>query len=888
MLRGFLENRAAGACLVLSGLAGVGKTTLWEAALEMADGLGYVVLRTLANQAEVELSFAALADLVDGIDADVLARVPPPQREALEVALRRREPTGETPDPYAISAGFLGALREVVEHERLLIAIDDVQWLDRPSAVALSFAARRLPGDRARFLITRRSGHRADLERTLKPAGVKHLDLTALSLGAIGVVLSGHLGLTLTRRVLRQVHEVSQGNPLFALELGRLLMATGIPEIGSELPIPDVADEIFDSRIRGLPDPVRTALLAVALSSAMNQSELSTVVDPLAVEDAMASGLLMVDRSRVRPSHPMLAAAARRHSSARERQALHLQLASAVVDPTLSARHLAIATKKPDHGVANEVAAAAEVAARRGAVHDAEELGAQALRLTPPQAPELADRILALGRYHSRADDMPRVTKLLTERMAELPAGRGRAMAHLLLGEAADVPGNWAQAELALAEGGQDAEVRALALAKKSRLLAQCEVERIDVAETWALEARAAAELVGSEVKDRARTALAAVRLLRGLPIDDLGPPEETASQHRSQPESSIDILLALRLMFRGQIEEARMILAQLLVPVDQQGDLQRVRMLQHQLCELELRAGNVAQAGRWIDALGDDVQWMGSVRARLRAMLAAVAGDPANAKRWAATVLDAKSGHTQGWDRLEVARALGLTALLELDAKRAVEHLWGVWEHTQREHVGEPGAFPVAGDLVEAMVHAGRVEEARDVAARLRATAVELEHPWGLTTAKRCSAAIELCIQFDDDATVTLMEAADEYEALGLHVEAARSSLLLGMFQRRSKKRAAARRSLEKAADQLEQLGCWGWAERARAELARVSGRRSNVKDVTPSEQRVVDLAVRGLSNKEIAAQLFVSVYTVEAHLSHVYTKLGIRSRAQLTRHVE
>ncbi len=884
VLRRFLEGGGAEASLVLCGDAGIGKTTLWEAGLETAEAQGYLVLSTRATKADVELSFAALADLVDGVAPDVLAGLPAPQLDALEVALRRKDPTGEGPDPFAISAGFLAALRALVERGRLLVAIDDVQWLDRPSAAALVFAAQRLAGGQARFLITRRSGRRSELERALKPAGTGQLDLAALSLGATGVVLSDHLHLTLTRRVLRQVHETSQGNPLFALELGRLLVRGGMPEIGSELPIPDVVDDIFDARVRELPGPVRRALLAVALSSGLTRIELSTVVDPLAVEDAVTSGLLGVDRSRVRPAHPMLGAAVRRRPSARERQELHLALASAVGDATLRARHLAIATVAADRDVAGVVAAAADLAAKRGAVQDAEELGAHALRLTPPDAPELADRILALGRFHSRADDMARVTALLTERMDELPPGRARAMAHLLLGEAADLPGNWAHLDLALAEAGQDPEVRALALAKKSRLLAHAEVARIDQAEEWAREAVSAAAVVGPEVDLRARTALVWARILRGRPIDDLIPAGPGAGSPWSLPESSIDFPLAFELACRGRIHEARTIFARVLAQADERGDLQHARLAHWQLCELELRAGDIAEARRRLGEWADAPHWMDGVRARLTAMLAAVAGVPGDARRWAAVVLEAADAH--GWDRLEATRAVGLAALFERDAKGAVEALSSVWEHTQREHVDEPGAFPVAADLVEALVLAGRLDEARGVTERLRSAAGAQHHPWGLVTVRRCSAAIELSIGFDDEPAAALAAAAAEYGELGLHFDRGRSLLLLGGFQRRSKKRALARSSLEEAGDLFERTGCSGWAGKARSELARVSGRRSTSSDLTPSEKRVVELAVRGLSNKEIAANLFVSVYTVETHLSHVYTKLGIRSRSQLASH--
>lgn len=880
----FLGSEAPTSALVLFGDPGIGKTTLWEAGLKAAEARGYLVLSARASEAEVALSFAALADLVDGVDPDVLVSLPAPQRRALEVALRRRDPVGAAPDPFAISAGFLGALRALTDRTPLLIAVDDVQWLDAASADCLWFAVRRLSGGRARFLMTSRSGRETDLERVMGPSGVEQLELAPLSVGATGQVLSQRLGLALRHRVLRQVYETSRGNPLFALELGRMLVADGMPEIGSELPVPEVNDDIFGARVRGLPDPVRRVLLAVALSGGVGRSELSTVVDPLAIEDAIASQLVAVDRSHLRPTHPMLAAAARQQSSAQERHDLHFELASAVGDATLRARHLALATLAPDANRAKIVADAAELAATRGAVHEAEELGAHALRLTSSDAPEHADRVLALGRFHLRADEMTRATDLLIERMDELPVGRARAIAHLLLADAADVPGTGLHAERALAEGGEDPEVRAIALAKKSRGLTLMGVERIDDAEALALEALAAASQVGTEVEDRVRTALAWARVLRGRPIDDVGPSEPLSRRPSSLPESSIERPLGARLTFRGQLEQARVIFGDLLALADERGDVQSSRMAHQQLCELELRAGNVREAARRLDELDQEPFWMGMVRARLRALLGAVTGEPEDAKRWAATVLETVSGYVQGWDRLEAMRAVGLAALFEQDAARAVESLEFVWEHTLREQVGDPGAFPVAADLVEALVRSGDLDSATEVTERLRGLAVSQRHPWGLASARRCEAVVRLAERYADDAAAALGEAASEYAMLGLNFDRGRSLLLLGRVQRRFKKRGAARRSLQESESVFEHSGCSGWAAQARLELARVSGRPTGDHDrLTPSERRVVDLAVRGLSNKEIASRLFVTVYTVEAHLSHAYAKLGIRSRAQL-----
>jgi DNA-binding CsgD family transcriptional regulator len=208
------------------------------------------------------------------------------------------------------------------------------------------------------------------------------------------------------------------------------------------------------------------------------------------------------------------------------------------------------------------------------------------------------------------------------------------------------------------------------------------------------------------------------------------------------------------------------------------------------------------------------------------------------------------------------------------------------VWEHTFREGVDDPGAFPVAPELVEALTELGSSDEALAVTARLRDLAAQQEHPWGHASAKRCAALVELAAGTYDEAAAMLVEAADAYGQLGLRFDRARSLLSLGRAARRFRKWGAARRLLEEAAAGFDELGGSGWAEQARSELARVGARRPAPEGgLTATEQRVAGLAAAGLSNKEIAQALFVGVHTVEVHLSHAYAKLGIRSRAQLAR---
>jgi DNA-binding CsgD family transcriptional regulator len=890
-LSDFLGDPALKA-LVLWGEPGIGKTTLWEAGIDAARRRRMRVLSARPSGAETQLSFATLADLLDPVDLDA-AGLPPPQLRALKIALLRSEPRGKPPEPRAIDLGFLNALRALAARRPLLVAIDDVQWLDRPSADALAFAARRLEGDPVRFLLTRRSRGWSALERALKPRGLERFELGPLSLGATRRILHDRLGLSLPRRVLSRIFESARGNPLFALELGRTLAEREPPEIGVESPLPDIVEDLLGTRVARLPGRMRRLLLAVALSADPRASQLGEIVDPVAIDDAVDAGLLLVDGDRVRPSHPLLAAAARRHSRARERRELHLELARSVAEEELRARHLALATARPDAELAALAAAAARTASARGAAEEAVELAEHALRLTPPESAERTDRLLALAEYLVVAGSPQQVTDLLSPELGALPRGPARARAHLLLsdgGAVTHVDDYQHHLDQALAESEGDAALRATVLARQTTSTAVARVERIRDAEAWALEALPAACDAGPETERLVLHALGWARILRGQDVDDLSERFRAASDDASHLYRSLDRVAAVRLVWRGDVSKARAILIRLLSRADERGEALSYANTRLHLCELELRAGGWAPASELLDEWDEPserVLVVAPAYERCRALLGVGRGILEEAKRWTAAAMAGVEATGVRWDMLEALRARGIAALFAHEPERAAESLRAVWAHAQREGVDDPGAFPVAPDLVEALVELGELDEAPAVINRLRDTAEAQEHPWGLASAKRCDALVRLASQpYDEEAAAALAQAAARYEELGLRFDRARSLLVLGRAQRRHKKWAAARDSLEQAAAAFEEIGSAGWAEQARSELARVGARRPQPSgELTEAERRAVELAAEGHSNKEIAQTLFVSVHTVEVHLSHAYAKLGVRSRAQLAR---
>jgi DNA-binding CsgD family transcriptional regulator len=612
------------------------------------------------------------------------------------------------------------------------------------------------------------------------------------------------------------------------------------------------------------------------------------VADAAAVEELVAVGLLISDGDRVRLSHPLLAVAARRHSRTGERRACHLALAGVAGDQTLRARHLALSAPAQDPDVAGTVATAATAAARRGAAHDAAELAEHALRLTPPSAAEYPERLLALAQCLMKLGELSRVTELLGPRIGELPAGQLRARAHLLLGEEADISEHEAHLEQALANCGDDPALRATALATKSLLLGLVRVERIGEAEALAAEAHRLARLAGPEIGQHARQSLAWARILRGQPVGELTGRVPGVAGESGLYKISTDRPAAVQLAFSGRVGAARAALRQLLAQADESGETFFGAVLSLHRCELELRAGELRESARLLDEWAESggLEGVETDHARCRALLAALRGRPDELERWAAeAVKKTEAGDPwDTWDELEVLRARGIAALLAHEPERAADALGQVWRHTLREGVSDPGAFPVAGELAEALAWLGRIAEVDAIAGHLREVAERQDHPWARATASRCAAVARLASGYDERAAARLADAAASYGELGLRFDRARSLLWLGQQTRRARKRTVARQALEAASAEFEALGSAGWAGQARAELDLLGTRRTAAAGgLTAAEQRVVELAARGLSNKQIARHLFVAVHTVEVHLAHAYAKLGVHSRAQL-----
>jgi DNA-binding CsgD family transcriptional regulator len=881
--------------LLIEGEAGIGKSTLWWAGVEQARERGRRVLLARPAEAEAQLAFGSLADLVEPVLAEALAPLPAPQRHALEVALLLAE-AERAPEPRAIALALLSALRGLAANRPLVVAVDDVQWLDPASADALSFAIRRLEAEPIVLLLSRRGGEgeplSLGLDRALPKQRPTRLTVGPLSLGALHRLLGDRLGVNFNRPTLIRLAEVSGGNPFFALELGRVLRRRGgtlFP--AEELPIPDSLDELVRARLRALPAGTRMALAAVA---ALAEPELRLVEREGDLDPAFDAHVIELDGKRVRFAHPLLAAGAYEFLAPGRRRTLHRRLASALDDPDERARHLALGMNQADETAAAIVGQAAERLRVRGAPRAAAGLFEQARRLTPSTDHDSwARRGIEAARCYHASGDASSALRLSIETVETLEPSRRRAEALFV---AAETVGSTDRAlelcDRAFAEAAGDPALQARILQQRSELA--WVRDDLRQARADALSAVRLADMAGDEqtlvavLGQAGATAAvagaddAADLLARAQAIADRG---FSVESWRS-PEH----WRGVRHLWRDELEQARGLLCGAYERALERGDDNARGALCLHLAQLELRAGAWGDARRYA-AEGDEL-YLASGLAQARSMplaartsVEAYCGNVQAARSFAADGLAAIGEVGDRFIGMHYLVALGSLELSLGDHAAAVRQLEDLPQRLERVGVSEPALFPFQADLIEALVGLGRLEQAATRLDELELQAHSHARPRLLAWVHR-SRGILLSARGDVSASVEELEAAlTEHEALPVPFERGRTLLALGAAQRRAKRWGAARESLEAALATFDQLGAALWAERARSELGRIGGRAPASGELTPTEQRVAELVASGLSNKEVASALFLSRKTVEANLARVYRKLGVRSRAELAR---
>lgn len=897
------DSRERFTALLLEGEAGIGKTTLFREALRRAKDNGFRVLACRPGSSEATLTLAALSELLHTVPGAAWESLPKPQRQALQVALLLREP-GERPiDERAIAAGARSLVAQLAAHGPLLIAIDDVQWLDAASAFALEFVLRRLGPEPMGLVTSHRPSEPSPLDlRALAADAMVHQRLEPLSLGALQHLLQVRLGDSLPRSVLVRVHGASQGNPLFALEIGRVLVERGtMPSAGEPLPIPDDVRELVGERIAALPPATRELLLAAALLASPGLDTLATALGRSPVDDldpAERAGIAGLDNGVITFAHPLHAAAVRAAATTAERRTMHRRLSRAVNRLEERALHIALAADGQDEATAVVLEQGADAARRRGGLHSAAYLLERARVLTPSHGANTArDRGIRAAELHIHAGDHHRAKALLEELLAEPVERAQRAEGLRLLGELYAAEDNLTASEALL--------VDALAAADDARDTARIHLDLAWVVsqsldfERSAGHARdALAASAGGDSRHLLAEALADSAMtdfLIGHGVDwakvnhALAIEDPTQISSMGLPPAGVAALL---MMYVGRHVEGRELMRSVRIRLAERGDERDLAQALLWSAWLETRSARFETAAAYADesllcATLTGYRTMGTWAIAQRAWVDAHTGDIEDARRRTASALTQSPPGTS-LAHLWAAATLALAALSEGDAAAAWQACGQLVEVVEGVGIAEPAPLIFLPDALEALIAIGHLERAESLLLSLEHRAAELDRTWAAVTGGRVRGLL-LAERGDAEAAIDVFDTT-----LALHdecdypFERARVLVSKGVVERRARHRARARTTLEAAATEFERMGARKWAERARSELERIGGRQAHATgELTQAQGRVAELAASGLSNKEIAAALSVTVHTVEAHLSHAYAKLGISSRSQLRRHL-
>ncbi len=905
----FLDSIPAGpAALLLSGEAGIGKTTVWREGLEGARRRRYRTLSCGPVEAETRLSYAALGDLLEPVLEDALPTLPEPQRRALEVALLLVPSSGARADQRAVFLAVLGCLRSVAASTPVVVAIDDIQWMDFPSVRVLQFVSRRLKEETIGLMTTAR-GTDPD-EDPLGVAGslpddhLHRVHVGGLSVDAIERVLGDTVGDSFPRATLLGVHETSGGNPFFAQEIGRaLLRRGGEVAAGERPPIPERLQELVEDRLEGLPTETLEALEVVsALSTPTPDAIAAAIIDPPDVrrrlDPAVQSGVVEVVGDRVRFTHPLLASAVYQTIPLAQRRELHARLATIVRDPEERARHLALSVDGPDVVVAAALEEAAQLAFSRGAPQSSAELWEMARHATPPDRGEdLVRRIHQAGLAHHECGDLGLARNVLEQAVDLSTAGPARGRVLLDLGMAlAETEGwrnAWAAFEAARGEAGNDRTLRA----SIEQNLGYTWLFRGDCAASER-HARAALQLA-EELQDprvmaEAFQAYPFVEFVLGRGVDRELLDRGVAFERHMEGEFKFHVLRAsfveaMLFKYTDRLDDARRTFTEILADAAAHGVESPIPQFRYHLAELECWAGNwdaaleharasnaAAQRHRWGAPLASEGHFaVGLVQAHL---------GQADAARLAA--LEGLRVSEEAGEVLIQIMNLGALGFLELSLDRAAEADAYLSKAVELEHamgVREPAFFRIVPDEVEALVTLGRLDEAESLVTPLEEAGAHLDRAWAIATGARCRALVLAARGDLDGATAAADAAIEEHDRLPLPFELGRTLLVRGAVQRRAKRKREARDTLTKALGVFDDLGAPLWADKTRAELARIGGRAPSSQELTPTEERVAALVAGGSTNREAADSLFISIHTVEANLKRIYRKLGVRSRTEL-----
>ena len=873
--------------VVFVGPAGIGKTTLVGATAAEAAHIGFAVRRSRAAASESDLPFLGLLDLIGEDVGEFAAGLPGRLRRVLDVVLLRADPPERGADALAVNLAVLEVLQAMTARQRQLLVLDDVQWLDPPTRGVLDFVVRRLAGRRLAVVAAVRGAGDSDVASLLpEPRAV--VPVGPLTEPEIAQVVELGMGRMPTPGRAATLHRLSGGNPFLAVELARAA-ATVRSDVG-DLPVPQRYRPVLAARLASLSPAARRSVLAAALLARPTRRALAKVGGPDGLAEVEAAGVVRQVGEQIEFDHPLLASACREEADPITVRAMHAELCSLAGDAVQRARHLALSISGVDELVAAEVEAAAREAAGRAAIATAAELARHALVLTPEAA--LEDRVrraVSAARWFALVGEPVAGRDVLRPVMVAVPAGpqRARCLTALVDVIGLEVAGGIALLREALAQPGlqpsDEIETRvglgSAYITAGELAMARHELRLAGQAAHAAADSRLAAQAALLEaileffsgVRLTGSTAWAAARAYPWDSAPAYDHPDIVLAWEASYSEDQSG---AARL-FEGIAGRARRI-----SDLDSEGAVALHR------AEVEVRRGRLdaadglAEDGYRILADGVRDQFPLYVRAHVaawRGRLEIARGFAEEGLRMAREAGDAIFG----------AQNLLVLGFIEVSAGRyevACQYESTLRDLMERMRWGHPGTYRWQGDAVESFLGVGRIEEASNVTVRLWDQADRLDLAGCQALAARCDGLIHAHGGDLKRAQDSLLQSLDLMDGLDMPLERGRSLLTLGIVRRRARQKSTARQALTEARDIFAAAGAAGWADRVEDELGRTAGARTGGK-LTAGERSVADLAAAGATNREIGSQLHLSPKTVEAVLTRVYRKLGVRSRTELAR---
>lgn len=895
----FLDSMAERpSVLVIDGEAGIGKTTLWSSAVAQAQERRFHVLSARAGRAESGLAYAALADLLDTVRPEEFAALPPLQRVALDRVMSRDAGVGPATDERVVASAFLSLADKLSSETPLVVAIDDVQWLDHSSRAVVAFGARRLKGHIG-VVVTERTaaggGYGAAWLQLNRLDGVERVRVGPLSLGGVRSMISSRLGRAFPRPTTVRIHEISGGNPFYALELARSM---GDRSAGLDTDLPGSLSDLVRSRLDQLGDEALTVLLAAACTGTPTVDALAEasgdtterVVELL--EAAESNGIVQIDGNRVRFSHPLLARGVYSVVGPVRRRQMHRTLAELVAQPELRARHLALAASSPEPSTLLALDTAAESAWARGAAAAAAELLDLAINL----GGDVPARRIKCAEHHFRAGESERARTLLKTTVDDLPPGTLRARALNLLGAIRIYDDSLLEAVDLLDDALSNAEDDHV-LSVWSLLLSSFAYAYSGKADESVERAEQALEFAGSLGKPGPTSHVLAMLVLAKCMRGD-GVDEQSLQRALDLEDLDDDVPIQLRASavrvftdaWTGKLEAARAGTVAVRRRYLERGAENDVMSIAASSALSEVWRGDYAAAEAVAEEAMEraehiDTQHLRGVALTMRATVAAHLGRAADARSDARAALQIAT--ECGTPQLAL-RATSILGFVEVsmanydEAQKVLQPLIDAFELLPGSEIRNKDFAP---DAIEALINCGQIAAAEPLIERLEADGRRLDRPWLLSTSARCRAMWWAATGNLDEAMNAITRAVAEHDRLEMPFEKARNLLVLGQLQRRKRFKLLAAETFAEALAEFERLGASLWAARARGEVERTDVDVSARSTLTPAEHRVAELVTSGMSNRDVAAELYVSQKTVEANLTQIYRKFGIRSRAQLAR---